>query len=97
MLYIIGFPVLLWFLMFINRNECTPLRLKQCWDLLTKLKHQFWWFEILLIGRRIAIVTILSVAPIVFGQESVLMILSSFLLLFLFCILKEDLDEVTLK
>ena len=57
-------------------------------------KHQFYWFEILLMGRRIAIVTILSVAPIIFGEVSVLLILSFFLLVYLFLHPYEERDEV---
>lgn len=93
--YIIGFPVLLWLLLFRNRNQLhSPEMETMLGFVYENFKHQFYWFEILLMGRRIAIVTILSVAPIIFGEVSVLLILSFFLLVYLFLHPYEERDEV---
>ena len=94
-IYIIGFPVLLWFLMYRNRNRMESPEIETMLGFVYEnFKHQFWWFEILLIGRRIVIVTILSVSPTIFGEESVLIILAFFLLLFLFLHPYQERDEV---
>ena len=93
--YIIGFPVLLWFLMYRNRNRMHSPEIETMLGFVYEnFKHKFWWFEILLIVRRVFIVTILSVAPRIFAEESALLILSFFLFLFLFLHPYQERDEV---
>ena len=96
-LYIIGYPFLIFMLLFLHRKELHSKKTEIMFGFLYEnFKHKFWWFEILLMGRRIMITLALTVIPdtLPVGKQLVLLTLVAFLLTFLFARPYHARDEV---
>ena len=85
--YIIGFPVLVFVLLYRNRHQLDSHKMETMMGFLYEnYKPNLWWVEVLLMGRRISIAAAMSLIPEgkPVSQEFVLVILVSFLFFFQF-------------
>ena len=87
MAYIIGFPLLIWVMLYRNRQKLESHRVETMVGFMYEnYKPRLWWVEVVLIGRRILIAAAMSLIPEghPLSLEIVLVVLVTFLFLFQF-------------
>jgi hypothetical protein len=84
--YIGGIPLLFWGLLYANRVNLRKLATKEVFGFLYEnFKDEMWWMEILLLFRRVIIVSVMSIIPSTYavGVIVVVLTLTMFLLFIL--------------